>query len=113
MDNGLLTINGLKTFFSTRWGIVKAVDGVDLSVRKGETLGLVEESGCGKRSSSILFTLLPKSFLRPFPSRTPANGGLPRRQQVSCRVSFLLFRGAPLHRVVRSCRSDAAKSARL
>jgi peptide/nickel transport system ATP-binding protein len=47
-NNGLLTINGLKTFFFTRWGVVKAVDGADLSVRKGETLVLVGESGAAR-----------------------------------------------------------------
>jgi peptide/nickel transport system ATP-binding protein len=60
-NNGLLSINGLKTFFFTSWGIVKAVDGVDLSVRKGETLGLVGESGCGKSITALsILRLVPK-----------------------------------------------------
>ena len=60
-NNGLLTINGLKTFFFTRWGIVKAVDGLDLSVRKGETLGLVGESGCGKSITALsILRLVPR-----------------------------------------------------
>ena len=60
-DNGLLSIKGLKTFFFTRWGVVKAVDGVDLSVRKGETLGLVGESGCGKSITALsILRLVPR-----------------------------------------------------
>ncbi len=44
----LLRIRGLKTWFYTDEGVVKAVDGVDLALRQGETLCLVGESGCGK-----------------------------------------------------------------
>jgi ABC-type glutathione transport system ATPase component len=44
----LLEVNNLKTYFFTEEGVVKAVDGVDLSVYPGEVLGLVGESGCGK-----------------------------------------------------------------
>jgi len=52
----LLEIRGLKTYFFTEDGVVKAVDGVDLTVRRGETLGLVGESGCGK--SVTMFSVL-------------------------------------------------------
>ena len=44
----LLEIRGLKTHFTTDDGMVQAVDGVDLSIERGETLGVVGESGCGK-----------------------------------------------------------------
>lgn len=47
-DDLLLDIQNLKTWFHTRDGIVKAVDGVSLQLRRGEILGLVGESGCGK-----------------------------------------------------------------
>jgi peptide/nickel transport system ATP-binding protein len=64
-DQGaLLEVRGLKTWFPIRAGIlqrvvgnVKAVDGVDLSIRRGETLALVGESGCGK-------TTVGRSILR-------------------------------------------------
>lgn len=49
----ILDVRGLKTFFFTEDGVVKAVDGVDFSVKAGEVLGLVGESGCGKSVSSF------------------------------------------------------------
>ena len=48
MAETLLDIRGLKTWFATDDGLVRAVDGVDLRIDRGETLGLVGESGCGK-----------------------------------------------------------------
>jgi peptide/nickel transport system ATP-binding protein len=53
MTTPLLDIKGLKTYFFTRKGVVKAVDGVDLSLNEGETLGLVGESGCGKTVTAL------------------------------------------------------------
>ena len=44
----LLEINGLKTYFHLDEGTLKAVDGVDLSIEEGKTLGIIGESGCGK-----------------------------------------------------------------
>jgi len=44
----LLEVNELRTYFRTDDGVVKAVDGVNFSVEKGKTLGIVGESGCGK-----------------------------------------------------------------
>ena len=49
----LLEISGLKTYFFTRDGTVRAVDGVDLEIRRGEVLGLVGESGCGKSVTAM------------------------------------------------------------
>src|SRR5512142_1815858 len=49
----LLEIKGLKTHFSTDDGIVRAVDGVDISINRGETLCVVGESGCGKTVTAM------------------------------------------------------------
>src|SRR4030043_1878069 len=49
----LLEVRNLKTYFYTEDGVVKAVDGVDFSVGRGEVLGLVGESGCGKSVTSL------------------------------------------------------------
>jgi peptide/nickel transport system ATP-binding protein/oligopeptide transport system ATP-binding protein len=63
----ILQIENLTTHFETARGTVRAVDGVDLSVRPGETVGIVGESGCGK-------TVLALSILRlvPPPGRIAA-----------------------------------------
>jgi oligopeptide/dipeptide ABC transporter ATP-binding protein len=52
-SESILDIRGLKTYFYTEDGVVKAVDGVDFSVKAGEVLGLVGESGCGKSVTSL------------------------------------------------------------
>ena len=59
-DPDLLTISELRTQLVTERGVVKAVDGVDLRVREGTTLGVVGESGSGK-------TMLLRSILGAFP----------------------------------------------
>jgi oligopeptide/dipeptide ABC transporter ATP-binding protein len=55
-DDVLLKIEDLEVHYEARAGIVRAVDHVDLDVRRGETLGLVGESGCGK--STFGFSIL-------------------------------------------------------
>ena len=52
-DNTLLEVRGLKTQYFTEAGDVRAVDGVDFYVRRGEVLGIVGESGCGKSVTSL------------------------------------------------------------
>ena len=49
----LLDIRGLKTHFATDEGVVQAVDGVDLTVNRGETVCVVGESGCGKTVTAM------------------------------------------------------------
>jgi len=56
----LLEIKNLRTYFYTEDGVVPAVDGVDLHIKPGETLGIVGESGCGKSVTSIsILRLIP------------------------------------------------------
>ncbi len=52
-DQPILEVRNLKTYFYTDAGVVKAVDGVDFSLQRGEVLGLVGESGCGKSVTSF------------------------------------------------------------
>ena len=52
-NENILEVRNLKTYFFTDDGVVKAVDGVDFSVKHGEVLGLVGESGCGKSVTSL------------------------------------------------------------
>ncbi|MGN6467063.1 MAG: ABC transporter ATP-binding protein [Rhizobiaceae bacterium] len=53
MGEPLLSIRGLKVEFSTRHGKVTALDGIDLDLMPGETLGVVGESGCGKSITAL------------------------------------------------------------
>jgi peptide/nickel transport system ATP-binding protein len=56
----VLAVDGLQTFFFTRAGILKAVDGVSFSLQRGETLAVVGESGCGKSMTALsLMRLVP------------------------------------------------------
>src|SRR5262245_50540344 len=49
----VLHVESLQTYFYTRAGLVKAVDGVSFSLRRGETLAVVGESGCGKSVTAL------------------------------------------------------------
>ena len=64
----LLEVKNLKTFFFLRRGVVKAVNGVSFSLKQGETLGIVGESGCGK-------TITALSIMRLVPSPGRIAGG--------------------------------------
>jgi len=70
----LLEVKGLRTYFFTRAGTVKAVDGVDFAVRKGEILGLVGESGCGKSVTSLSIMRLINPPGRIIEGRVSFNG---------------------------------------
>ncbi len=52
-DDKILDVHGLKTYFYTEDGVVKAVDGVDFDVQRGEIVAIVGESGCGKSVTSF------------------------------------------------------------
>lgn len=61
MQQPLLEIDNLKTFFYTHYGVIRAVDDVSLRVDNGEALGVVGESGCGK-------SVLARSIMRLIPN---------------------------------------------
>jgi oligopeptide/dipeptide ABC transporter ATP-binding protein len=67
MGGPLLSVEGLRTYFATRGGTMRAVDGVDLSLEQGRTLGVVGESGCGKTvtSLSIMRLIDPPGRIEP------------------------------------------------
>ncbi len=57
----MLEVRDLRAYLYTRWGVVRAVDGVSFALGEGETLGLVGESGCGKTMTGLsLVRLLPE-----------------------------------------------------
>jgi len=61
MAERLLDVKNLKTYFFTDEGVVRAVDGVDLYINQGETLGVVGESGCGKSVTALsIMKLIPQ-----------------------------------------------------
>jgi oligopeptide transport system ATP-binding protein len=95
----LLEVRGLKTWFPVTAGVlqrtvahVRAVDGVDLSIRQGETLGLVGESGCGKSTlgRSILRLVEPTAGQVMFKGRdlTKLPGGEMRRMRREMAMIF-------------------------
>jgi len=61
----VLDVQDLHTYCFTRWGVVKAVNGVNFNLRQGETLGIVGESGCGKSMTALsLLRLVPRPVAR-------------------------------------------------
>jgi oligopeptide/dipeptide ABC transporter ATP-binding protein len=57
----ILEVQDLHTYIFTRWGVVKAVDGISFNLRQGEALGIVGESGCGKTMTALsLLRLVPR-----------------------------------------------------
>jgi len=65
MQETLLWVEDLKTYCYTKAGVVKAVDGVSFSVNRGEALGIVGESGCGKSMTcASIMRLVPQPAAR-------------------------------------------------
>ena len=57
----LLEVNNLRTYFTTDAGVARSVDGVSFAIEKGEVLGIVGESGCGKSVTSLsIMRLIPQ-----------------------------------------------------
>ena len=57
----LVELKNLRTHFFTDMGVAKSVDGISYSVRKGQTLGVVGESGCGKSVTALsIMGLIPQ-----------------------------------------------------
>lgn len=88
----LLRVQGLKTWFNTLDGLVKAVDGVSFSVKHGETFALVGESGCGKSvTASSILRLIPSPPGRIVEGRIELEGknllDLPEKQMRRVRGS--------------------------
>jgi oligopeptide/dipeptide ABC transporter ATP-binding protein len=64
-NENVLEVRDLVTYFFLRRGVVKAVDGVSFDLKRGEVLGLVGESGCGKSLTALsIMRLLPKGSAR-------------------------------------------------
>jgi oligopeptide/dipeptide ABC transporter ATP-binding protein len=71
----ILEVEDLHTYCFTRWGVVRAVDGVSFSVRQGEALGIVGESGCGKTMTALsLLRLTPRPAARIIKGRIVLEG---------------------------------------
>lgn len=97
MDNDvLLTVENLKTHFFTDDGVIPAVDDVSFSVRRGETLGIVGESGCGKSITSL-------SIMNMVPSPGKIVGGRVALQRKDASV-FVVTDHEPKSREAREIR---------
>jgi ABC-type dipeptide/oligopeptide/nickel transport system ATPase component len=85
----LLDVRDLHTYLSTRWGVVRAVDGLSFTVSEGETLGLVGESGSGKTMTALsLLRLLPEPAARIVKGQILLDGDdlVPKSEREMCKV---------------------------
>ena len=88
----LLAVDGLRTHFATAGGVVRAVDGISFTIERGEVLGLVGESGCGKSVTSL-------SIMRLVPAPGSIVGG-----RIQLESDDLLGKDAEAMRRVRGAR---------
>src|SRR5580704_17365678 len=101
MAERLLEIRGLKTHFRTDDGMVRAVDGVDLVIDRGETLGVVGESGCGMTVTAM--TVLKLIQMPPAASSRAACCG---RAATSCHSAPMRCGRSAASRSLSSSRSQ-------
>lgn len=94
MKDPLLQIRGLKTFFRTDEGLVRAVDGLDLDIGHGEVVGVVGESGCGKSvtAQSILQVV-------PWPGRIEGGKVLLNSKGQSIDIAQLAPKGREIRKI--------------
>ncbi|SIT71785.1 ABC transporter ATP-binding protein [Edaphobacillus lindanitolerans] len=90
MSTNVLEVKSLKTYFNKNKKTVRAVDGVDFSIRKGETVALVGESGCGKSMTSLsIMGLVPAPAGKIVDGEILLNGtdlvGLPEKKMYEVR----------------------------
>jgi oligopeptide/dipeptide ABC transporter ATP-binding protein len=75
MNDVVLEVKDLKTYFFTKAGVVKAVDGANFTLQRGETLGVVGESGCGKSITCLsILRLVPQPAGRIVGGQVLLNG---------------------------------------
>jgi ABC-type dipeptide/oligopeptide/nickel transport system ATPase component len=75
LEDTLLDVKNLKTVFNTYDGLLRAVDGVDLQIKRGEAVGMVGEPGCGKSITSLsIMRLIPSPPGKIFADRIWFNG---------------------------------------
>jgi peptide/nickel transport system ATP-binding protein len=104
-DAPLLDVRDLRTYFKTDDGIVRAVDGVSFSVKSGQTLGVVGESGCGKSVSMLsILGLNPKPGVLPLDGSSDPVAGMVAllrgsKKLVSVSAGHAYFRGEDILRV--------------
>ena len=101
----LIEIQDLRVEFDVRAGIVKAVDGVSFNINRGETLGVIGESGCGKSiTARAILQMVPK------PGRI-ANGQVIYHRQAKAPPTMSSTSASSIPTGKPSTRFAAAKSA--